>query len=222
MAEELQVLYHGTDARIVAMTDDERASFKRSIYLAVGYLWSLYEPLYTEHEYVSITVPGVPGMCKTCVKKIQRYKEVLGGTVYASLLEKLMIVDSWKNGSGLYQYNATYLTSEPGKASRYAWRSFAFGELGLVAFRMITCARTIWPDLEYKDPEVNDAVGKILAFAQDEANTRPVVVKVTDYDPSLLRMEDGSETMPDAPSGLTYRYEGKLRFNYDNVIFLQE
>ena len=41
-------LYHGTDARVLAMTDDEREKWRQMCQLSVDFLWQIFDPYYNQ------------------------------------------------------------------------------------------------------------------------------------------------------------------------------
>ena len=75
------------------------------------------------------------------------------------------------------------------KAERYARKSFAFGEIGLIAYRMYDAARILnFPIHTYSD-DIQRAALRIAQFAEDSENVRPVIFKINDLDMDLLEVE---------------------------------
>ena len=100
------------------------------------------------------------------------------------------MLEANENGSPNYQYGDLYLTGDKNKAKSYALRSFAGGEIGSIAYRLIQGAGILgWINLDEQD-EVYKAIGKIKQFAEDEPN--PVVLKIKDIGVGNLLLENGN------------------------------
>ena len=170
-------LYHGTDARIIKMTEEERNNYINICHAVVNYLWSFFKPLFQE-------------------RKLEHYKDMLSPkdnpNLYANVYEKLSMVDMMNNGCQQYQYGDLYLTSCGFSAANYSRRSFAGGEIGLIAYRMIEAAETIGFDGLYKNNTAVYDIKTVKQFALEESE--PIVIKVRDIDPLLLQ-EDTGETI---------------------------
>lgn len=167
-------LYHGTDARIIRMPDDERNRYMNSCHAVVNYLWQFFETTYKEN-------------------KTAQYKEILSKVedpnLYYNLLEKLAMVDMMKNGRQQYQYGDLYLTSREHTADNYAKRSFAGGEIGLIAYRMIQAAEIIGFDGLYDNSEAVADIDIVRRFSTNK--NEPIVLKIRDLDPSFLQTDTG-------------------------------
>ena len=167
-------LYHGTDARIVKMSDEERYNYIKTCHAVVSYLWDFFKPLYRE-------------------RKLEQYKEVLSPKdnpyLYANVYEKLSMVDMMNNGCQQYQYGDLYLTSRDNSAYNYARRSFAGGEIGLIAYRMIETAEIIGFDGLYENKAAVADIETVKQFALEE--NEPVIIKVKNLDPKYLQTDTG-------------------------------
>ncbi|MCM1169457.1 MAG: hypothetical protein NC324_05920 [Bacteroides sp.] len=116
---------------------------------------------------------------------VEEYRE----TLYRNLSNALCCYDCMKNGSGNYQYGSLYLTTDVKKAGRYAFSSYAFGEIGLITFRMLEALLALgtgkigpyaWQ--EFAKP--------VLDFALDP-NPRPVVYRIENLTEDSLLLENG-------------------------------
>ena len=167
-------LYHGTDARIIRMTEEERNNYLNTCHAVVNYLWDYFKPLYRE-------------------RKLEQYKDALSPKdnpyLYANVYEKLSMVDMKNNGCQQYQYGDLYLTSRDYSADNYARRSFAGGEIGLMAYRMIEAAEIIGFDGLYENKAAVADIETIKKFALEE--NEPVIIKVKDLDPKYLQTDTG-------------------------------
>ncbi len=192
-------LYHGTDARILAMSDEERAEFKKICQVATKFLWGMFEQYFIMFE----------GNYVMQYDKLDNELKPLFGdeTVYNKLFDTLTRVSAQMNNNGQYQYDHLYLTTRKETAIKYAYRAFAFGEIGLNAYRMLEAAEII--GFSCQNPAITDALTKLQRFAKAEAE--PVVIEITDYDAECLRMEDGrSFPLNLLPAFQNVRYLGNL------------
>ena len=206
-------LYHGSDARIIEMTKDEREQYKNDCNIVVDYLFPLFKPLMT-WEKVETILNGEKIYYYEIPLKL-RYQNLLnekgGQGMYFNLSEKLMMIDARNNGSELYQYNDLYFCSSKLSATNYARSSFAGGETGLNAYRLIQGAEIIGFENMYADPNVKRAAERIKEFAK-EGNERPVIITIEDIDPAFLFFEDGRPLDKDDIEDLIER--GRIcRFN---------
>ena len=67
-------LYHGTDDRILKMSDEERKAFKNDCIMVSDYLWSIFKPYYETNIMVPINLPGYEG-CMGMEKKLYEFKD---------------------------------------------------------------------------------------------------------------------------------------------------
>lgn len=214
-------LYHGTDAKIVRMSSNERRNYLALCNLVIDYLWQFYEPL-LEHEMVDAVINGVAAkVLKTKFDILYKKKIEDCGVknLYYNLCEKMIIVSARNNGSGRYQYGSFYLSKDKQTAKRYAYGSFAGGETGLIAYRFIEGAEII----KFQDfnPHENiiEAINRIKEFAK-EGTEEPVIFELNNLDPELLLYEDGREIDWNNFLPSHYRYIGNLVLDIDKAIFL--
>lgn len=116
-------LYHGTDARILAMTSEEKDEWKKIFFELADIL----RPYYPEVYHLDI------------FKK--SFENGNREDIFLNLWNAISRYDAMKNGSKQYQYGEIYLTNGFDRAKSYAYGSFAFGEVGLNAYRMLEAAR---------------------------------------------------------------------------------
>ena len=185
-------LYHGTDARIVEMTIEERQQYIKCCNLVIDNLHPLFKPLLQQ-----VLVEKVLNGNKIYVNETlleTKYKELLnekgGKYMYLNLSEKLMMLECRNNNVGLYQYNDLYLCAFKSTAMNYAQRSYAGGEIGLNAYRLIQGYDIIFSDTHKLEKNVSNAMDTIREFAK-ESNERPAIVTIEDVDINYLSFEDG-------------------------------
>ena len=216
---QLFTLYHGTDARIVSMTKDARSGFLSKTDLIISKLWDVFKPYYT--EYVPRRLVRHGEVINTYMRSIEQYKdhfENIGKTnLYGNMMEKFSMLEARYNGSGFYQYGSLYLAAVDETAKKYARRSFAGGELGLIAYRLIE-AIDILQFPEWKpDTETQGLINEFMDFsAEDKAD--PVVITIDGIDSDNLLTETGDDItmvldfvkkfgfLPD----FKFRYNGEL------------
>lgn len=163
-------LYHGTDIRIVNMSKEERQSFKIDCINVVEFMWNLYK-----NDYYDI-LNG-------------KYKTLLGELRWLNLCNALTICSASYNGNEQYRYDSFHLSAKKYKAENYARRSFAFGEIGLLAYRMYDSARFLDLSIIDDDKNILRAANKIVNFAEDDNNIHPVVFEIYNLDLHLLSVE---------------------------------
>ena len=187
-------LYHGTDARMVSMSKDERNDFLDRTDLLVSRLWDVFKPYYD--EYVPRKFVRNGKVIETYMRAIEQYKgrfEELGKVnVYYNMMEKLSMLEARYNGSNLFQYKSLYLAATEGTAQSYALRSFAGGELGLIAYRLLE-AMDVLQFPEWKpDKETISSIIRLREFSAEE-NKDPVVITIEGIDSDNLLLENGGD-----------------------------
>ncbi len=214
-------LYHGTDARIIEMSGDERKQYLADCNLVIDALFPYFKPLFQQEKVEKIINNE---KCYVYEYGLKKYEKALndknGPYGYYNLLEKIMMLDARKNGSGLYQYNDLYLCSSKDTAIRYARRSFAGGEIGLNAIRLIEGVDVItFNDLDLDDNQ-NRAINRVRDFAE-VGNERPAVVTIENIDINYLTFEDGKELYQDDIEDLTSGEDYNCKFRYTKLIELK-
>ena len=185
-------LYHGTDARIIEMTNEERKQYFDDCNLVIDNLHPLFKPLLV-WEKVEQVVNGEKRYIYEYPLKLKYEKklnEKYGSYMYINLLEKIGMLNARNNNSGFYQYNNLYLCALKRTAMRYAQRSYAGGETGLNAYRLIQGFDVIFSGKQEIEGNVKSAMDRIKEFAK-EGNERPAIVTIEDIDISNLTYEDG-------------------------------
>ena len=130
----------------------------------------------------------------------------------------------WKNGNQQYQYGDLYLTSSRIKAENYARRSFAGGELGLIAYRMISALEVLSFDNLYSDQNISSVIQMIKSFAEDEVAKSPVVVKAYNLEPKCLLTDEGKIIdweSSDSHIFQDYRYTQKVKLDLKYADYLR-
>ena len=203
-------LYHGTDLRIVKMTEEERASYRKDCIKVSEYLWSIYKESY------DAIIDG-------------KYKSILGETGWHNLANAIIMCSANHNNNEQYQYNTFHLAKSRIKAENFAISSFAFGEIGLIAYRMYDAARIL--KIQIADKDVQTAADRIANFAEDDDNFQPVIFEMQDLDIDSMTMErfgsvedcikNNDKSMLDCIfTDAIIRYSGTLRLNPTKAIFL--
>ncbi len=189
--EKKLVFYHGTDARIVRMSQEERNCYFADCNLIIDALWPFYEAL-LEKEYIEKIVHGE----KRLVERLridllyQNLFEGKGELDYYDLREKILMLRDCKRGIELYQYGNFYVATTKSRASSYALRSFAGGELGLITYRLIQGAQIIKFDNFCPNTDVDHAMSNIIEMATS-IKREPVVFKLENLNIDNLQWEDG-------------------------------
>ena len=167
-------LYHGTSFRALEMTSEERAQMRKDCNTMIDSLWNYFGPIYSSGKITNLMAP------------LNYYKDQ---RIFHNLCNALNIISSEKNGNKQYDLGDFYVTTAEYKAVSYARSSFAFGEIGLRAYRMYEAIRELNFENWSPSDELAKSIERVVAFA--EAPERPVVYVFTDISPERLLMEDG-------------------------------
>ena len=216
-------LYHGTDARIVEMTKEERLQYLDDCNLVIDALFPICKPL-LQWEPVESVLNGqkITGF-EYALKKYEKLLNEKGGQyTYLNFFEKLTMIDGRNNGSGWYQYNDLYLCSSKMTALRYAQRSFAGGETGLNAYRLMQGFNIIFANNIDLDSKVVAAMDSINEFAK-EGNERPVIITIGGVDISCISYEDGKPLLEgDIEEMLELGRKRDYKFRYNKQVDLRQ
>ena len=201
----IPTMYHGTDARIVRMSNAKITKLKEQCTEALHYMWSFFKPLYDkDHETL-----------KRCQDFDNRPEE------YYKLLDKLNCCSAMHNGREEYQYEALYLTNSIERAKGYARRAYAFGEIGEVTYIMCKAAMKI----KFKEWNPTEAISNTLNFIKEfaEEDSEPVVIKVENLDPLYFEMDNGGlvcQDILDLEPGemFSFRYVKAIKLDLNNRI----
>jgi len=201
-------LYHGTDARMARMSQEEIEAFKADIIKSLDFLWKFFEPYSDEHCHMEFN--------ETCkgyvqVRNLENLKPILrydtDPTLYNNLLFAISINQMRLKGREGWQYHGLHLTNWEELAWHYAKRSFCFGEIGLVTYQFILASKRIRFRGWNPEPEVEQAMKKICEFAEEKAE--PVFVVVDDYDIRKLR-DEGGKKLKEGVSSRVFLLKGKV------------
>lgn len=207
-------LYHGTDARIVRMSKEGRKSFREDCLLAINYIWQFFlgsQIVENQHNTVNYKV-------------LESFKENLDNAdpgLFVNLMDALAMNGYRLNGSNLYRYDegCVNLASE-NSAKSYAFRSFAFGEIGLMAYRMIQSLDVMCFEEWDPDRSVQNAIDRIKQFAED--TPQPVIIPMTGLRIRDLEAENGSPVEEMVMAGIfKERFDHKVRYNKDVELTLE-
>jgi hypothetical protein len=217
-------LYHGTDARILSMSKEERLQYKKECDLIIDTLYPFFQPLLkwekTEIKVDGKTIFGYEYPLKLKYGKILNEKG--GMYMYQNLFEKLAMIDCRNNNAGLYQYENLYLCSSKLTAASYATSSFAGGEMGLIAYRLIQGADIINFENFRPNSNILSIMNKIREFAK-EGNEKPAIVTIENIDVDYLSFEDGKPIEKDNfAEWLEPRRKRQLKFRYTKPLELSE
>ena len=217
-------LYHGTDARILSMSKEERLQYKKECDLIIDTLYPFFQPLLkwekTEIKVDGKTIFGYEYPLKLKYGKILNEKG--GMYMYQNLFEKLAMIDCRNNNAGLYQYENLYLCSSKLTATSYATSSFAGGEMGLIAYRLIQGADIINFENFRPNSNIQSIMNKIREFAK-EGNEKPAIVTIENIDVDYLSFEDGKPIEKDNfAEWLEPRRKRQLKFRYTKPLELSE
>lgn len=177
--------YHGTDARILRMPNHVRQSYIKFAKEVIDSLGTTFLPLFQIDN------------------KLLMLKEQLGNC-YESFVDSIMHVYMNKIGYEHYQYDNLYVTTWKPDAVTYSIKSYAFGEIGMIAYGIVSGMMAI-TKFQGNSLDMFLPMKPFIDFA--ESPPAPVVLRIDDIDKSFLRNEDGTIIDIDKiVCGASYRY----------------
>lgn len=182
-------LYHGTSFRALEMTAEERAQMRKDCNAMIDSLWQYFEPFHSGGKIYDLEP-------KLTIDNNPR--------IFINLCNALNIINAEKIGNKLYDLGDFYVTNLDFKAVSYASRSFAFGEIGLRAYRMYEAIRELKFENWSPSDELAKSIERVVAFA--EAPERPAVYVFKDISTENLLSEDGEKL-----SDIELKYEDCFR-----------
>lgn len=218
-------LYHGTDARLLRMSREERDGYFKDVDVAQSFLWRVLGHYWTTKVRKELRCPdgSVMGYTTTCLLDSHKATFQAAGKeeLYNKFLDALMKVESRKNGSELYQYDCLYVTSSKMKAAGFARDAFAGGERGSLVYWLIKGGEFLHPaDWTPNQDELN-AFERITSFGE-ESYREPVIVIIDGVEPAYLLSEIGADASTNVemvlkdiknghePAGFSFRYLKEL------------
>ena len=190
-------LYHGTSFRALEMTSEERAQMRRDCNAMIDSLWQYFEPFHSGGKIYDLEP-------KLTIDNNPR--------IFINLCNALNIINAEKIGNKLYDIGDFYVTNLDFKAVSYASRSFAFGEIGLRAYRMYEAIRELNFENWSPSDELSKSIERVIAFA--EAPERPAVYVFKDISTENLLSEDGEKL-----SDIELKYEDCFRVTGEIIMY---
>lgn len=219
--EQFPVLFHGTDARILDMSEEERHAFHSDCESVSNALWSLFEPNALGQETVmDRDSSGNEVLVER--DRIDRFRERFEdeGKFRRFVLAVSIFYRSHFLDDTLFEHDAVYLTSFRQGAERYAVRAGHFGEIGFVAYHLADAAKRCGfrPDCDSLAAKIE----RIIRFS--EAPHYPVVIEVSQYNPDELLGERGEPVSFSRGKvrGCMFRYRGEMDLRTFRAIPVKE
>ena len=209
--EQFPVLFHGTDARILNMSEAERNAFHSDCETISKAVWPIFEPYVLGQEIAKGNDSSDAAIDGELVKRdrIDRFREYFDeeGQFRRFVLAVSIFYRSHFLEDTLFEHDAIYLTSFRQGAERYANRAGYFGEIGFVAYHLADAARRSGCET---DDDTSARMNRIIAFAEGEHH--PVVVEVDAYNPDYLLDERGEPLTfsRGTVNGCMFRYRGQI------------
>jgi hypothetical protein len=204
----IPIFYHGSDARILRMPTSERMLMHKTCKEVASMLW----------QYYKLHCDG-NGLLKDIRDYVPKQHKL-----YNALFDKVSLWASYVDGASSYQYQdeGIYLTTEIYKARDYAYNSFAFGEVGSIAYRMIQ-GLDFYQFKNFKpNAEEADAINRVKQFAQ--GSPEPTVTMVDDLDTdNMVNISDYNMTIDLTNIHLIHdvRYTRDINLKPENTLFLK-
>lgn len=173
-----KVFYHGTDLRYIGISKEDRKRLHSYYYALRELLYGRFSEYYDihDHEYT-----GLKALLGSIIEEDPKIFENLKSGLCDILLSKM---------SEDFEYDSLYLTSNIISAHLYAIKSYAGGEFASSAYALTKAAKAIGHEDWYKVeelPELSSFADFLIKFAEE--TPKPVIFKITDVDPALLRTE---------------------------------
>ena len=113
--KKFPALYHGTDARIVMMTDDERQQYLDHCENVIDYLFPFYDKLATIFKTVQDEYQGQLIFIDRCLLDV-RFKDKLEQIpgLFSNLHKSITLIQARNRGNGQYQYGSFYVSISTG------------------------------------------------------------------------------------------------------------
>lgn len=209
------VLYHGTDARIVRMDDSQRQDYFDSCMIAGNYLyqvWKPYESDYDDSRSKPIFTSRGPIFRET----------LLDGKRDVNLMMAIAYTGLRLNNCDLWQYGDVYATTMKEHAIGFARNAWAGGELGRFTYYMYDGICKF--QIKEWDPtkEVKESLKKVIDFA--EADPQPVLFTFKDVPKDFLLNQNGKPLGAgwyDKNVGENFRFKkDKVKLNINDAEFL--
>ena len=184
-------LYHGSDARIGYMTDEERTTFRKEIIFAIDYMWNLMEPYFQKFDE---EVDHIHNRIKR-TERITQFKGKIDDFHRTKMYQALSHEKARRDGLPTWQYqdDVVYLTSDFRTAISYAYRSFVFGELGETIWDMYQGIKALNLDTWNPSAEVQATLDRVQHLGEEEHFPIVYVLSNIDFDKLLT---DSGETIP--------------------------
>lgn len=176
------ILYHGTDERLLRMSEEERQAYFKAVDTATDYVYTKFK----EGEFCQYdSIDGINKQVKSLHKEMDR-EQLL------PLYSALYVTGAWIAGCRFLIFRKLCATNSRDKACEYALNSFAGGELAAKTFLLIKTAEYL--RLPGYDPqgEAKAAIETVKDFA-DKKKAAPVLVRFEIDDPAQLEYQGGGE-----------------------------
>ena len=170
-------LYHGTDKKILRMSEQGREERARLCKQIADYSYSILQ----KNDVV----------VSPYTEKQKKAKEVLSDIWFDLWNQGIIRYTGWMNESPLYQYDYLYVSNNYDRAASYAKNSFIFGERGNVAYRLYQGAKRFNDFYMEMTDEINISLKAFNENAEEERE--PIVVIIDNLRKEDIQMENGRD-----------------------------
>lgn len=190
-------LLHGTDAKIIRMSDEDRKSYRSCCEKAIKYLYSYYEQnfCFGYNRNFRVEIEDIDEETKSNVENaLKNYQRML-------------------DGRKLWQYpdGTIYFTTVGKNAKDYAYQSFAGGEFGYIAYYLCKAALCKgFPEL-HPDKETQYAIQRVLEFGGQKREPICFIIESHELDLRYLRSETGD--LLSSRLEQNFRYSGSIKLD---------
>ena len=206
------IMYHGSDLKIVSMSQQRRIDYKNKCLALAEYLWPKFSECLQLGDFYQVL--------KT------RLSNAVGRSNWDCYWYAINCFSGYMNNSESYRYDndIIYFTNLNYRAEDYSRKAFAGGESGMIAYLIQEMATYIGIDLRTIPHNLLSALEEVRLIG--DSTPKPVLFKIENYDIDKLKFENGKSIPEDILSSLdenlggSFRYYGKIDFDLVSAILI--
>lgn len=175
---KVPILFHGTDARFVALPDDIRQGYKTICFNMINFFLPRFHPFFLKaKEEVAKAFPA---------DSLEANSAIL-----TDFQQSLTEIELCEQGCGDFQYEHFYVTSSWLEACMYAKDSFVGGELARHTYNFLRAAKHLGMLDDPQNKAIEDFYQVMNRIASEEP--KPIIFTFNDIRPEDLLTEQGEK-----------------------------
>ena len=205
------LLFHGTDAKMIGLSKEDRDSLFRIFRNVIDTLWPSFEPIID--RLIATGLPRPVGVALTETEE----------EAYRRIMSDLTTLNMYKSGNQMYAYGDFYLDVSLEQAIEYAKLAAHGGELGRLAHSILEGAKILGFDMmSLGGEEFYRNAGTVLQIAEMQAE--PVVFAFVHLELEKLRnMQGGPVDWVGMGGNLPtqhFRYLGEVELDGEHATYV--